>query len=203
MKNVKFSHFFLFIIIFIFLLWSVIQANDYFTWMLEVSPAVIGLLVLLFTYTRFRLTTLSYLIITILVVLMFIGGHYTYADVPLFSWLKGEFHLQRNNYDRFGHFAKGSFIIVIRELLLRNTCIKPSKWMICITLSIILAISAIYEIIEWLVAKIVGRSAKSFLATQGDVWDSQWDMSLTFIGAILSLLLLSKLHNRIMNKELK
>nr|WP_259545298.1 DUF2238 domain-containing protein [Heyndrickxia oleronia] len=203
MKNVKFSHFFLFIIIIIFLLWSVIQANDYFTWMLEVSPAVIGLLVLLFTYTRFRLTTLSYLIITILVVLMFIGGHYTYADVPLFSWLKGEFHLQQNNYDRFGHFAKGSFIIVIRELLLRNTCIKPSKWMICITLSIILAISAIYEIIEWLVAKIVGRSAKSFLATQGDVWDSQWDMSLTFIGAILSLLLLSKLHNRIMNKELK
>lgn len=106
MKNVKFSHFFLFIIIIIFLLWSVIQANDYFTWMLEVSPAVIGLLVLLFTYTRFRLTTLSYLIITILVVLMFIGGHYTYADVPLFSWLKGEFHLQRNNYDRFSTLQK-------------------------------------------------------------------------------------------------
>lgn len=201
MKHIKISHFILLIIIILAFLWSVIHAYNYYTWTLEVAPAIAGILILVFTYHRFRFTTLCYIIVTILAILMFIGGHYTYAKVPFFSWIKDEFHWHRNNYDRFGHFAKGLFVIIIREILIRKSCLSPSKWLIFITLSITLAISALYEIVEWIVAKIVGRSAKQFLATQGDVWDSQWDMSATLIGAILSLLLLSYLHNRLLKKD--
>lgn len=201
MNRIKGTHIVLLIIILIALIWSVIKATSYGTWALEVTPAIIGILIIIFTYRRFRFTTLSYFIITVLAISMFIGGHYTYSKVPLFNWIKDEFHLHRNDYDRFGHFLKGFFTIVLREILLRKSCLHPSKWLIFITLSILLAISALYEIIEWLVAKILGRSAKDFLATQGDIWDSQWDMSLALLGGIIALLLLSRLHNRFLKKE--
>ncbi|MGV3464854.1 MAG: DUF2238 domain-containing protein [Heyndrickxia sp.] len=189
----------LFIIVVVFI-WSSIKAVDYFTWVLEVTPAVVGILLLLITYPKFQFTTLSYLIIVLLAIFMFIGGHYTYARVPLFNWLKEEFHSQRNEYDRFGHFAKGFFAIVIREILIRKSCLQPSKWLIIITLSFILAISALYEIIEWLAAEILGRSAKDFLGTQGDIWDSEWDMSLAFLGGMICLFFLSHLHNKFLRK---
>jgi putative membrane protein len=197
-NRIKMTHLILLIIVITAFTWSAIKAVDYFTWVLEVTPAILGILILLFSYHRFRFTTLSYVIITVLTIFMFIGGHYTYARVPLFNWIKDNFHLQRNEYDRFGHFAKGFFAIVVREILIRKSCLHPSKWLIFITLSIVLALSAIYEIIEWLVGEIVGRSAKDFLGTQGDVWDSEWDMSLAFLGGILCLLILSRLHNKLL-----
>ncbi|MBS4171759.1 DUF2238 domain-containing protein [Bacillus sp. FJAT-49736] len=193
-------HLLLFSMIIIVFIWSSIKATDYFTWVLEVTPAVLGIFILVITYRKFPFTTLSYLIITILAIFMFIGGHYTYARVPLFHWFKEVLHTQRNEYDRFGHFAKGFFAIAIREILIRKSCLQPSKWLIFITLSFVLAISALYEIVEWLVAEILGRSAKDFLGTQGDVWDSEWDMSLSFLGGILCLILLSKLHNTFLKK---
>ncbi|MEK5392613.1 DUF2238 domain-containing protein [Margalitia sp. FSL K6-0131] len=199
-KQSKWIHLLLLLIIICVFIWSSIKAADYLTWVLEVSPAVLIILLLLVTYRKFRFTTLSYLIVTILMILMFIGGHYTYDDVPLFNWLKEKFHTQRNEYDRFGHFAKGFFAIIIREILIRKSCLRPSKWLIIITLSFILALSALYEIMEWLGAEILGRSAKDFLGTQGDVWDSEWDMSLAFLGGILCLIVLSHLHNKYLRK---
>jgi len=193
-------HVFLLLIIVVVFIWSSIKAVDYFTWFLEVTPAVLGILILLITYPKFHFTTLSYLIITLLAIFMFIGGHYTYARVPLFNWFKEVFHTQRNEYDRFGHFSKGFFAIVIREVLIRKSCLQPSKWLIIITLSFILAISALYEIIEWLASEVLGRSAKDFLGTQGDIWDSEWDMSLAFVGGMMCLLLLSSLHNKFPRK---
>jgi len=168
----------------------------------EVSPAVVLLIIVIATYNKFRLTTLSYFIITILSILTFIGGHYTYAEVPFFNWIKDEFHLNRNHYDRFGHFLKGLFVIVVRELLIRQTPLTKGPWLFSIATSIVLAIAALYEIIEWLSTKFpnAGEGAKDFLGMQGDVWDAQWDMSFALIGSILSLLLFSKLHNKQLKK---
>ncbi|MGE8205771.1 DUF2238 domain-containing protein [Heyndrickxia sp. NPDC080065] len=201
-NRIKVSHFILLLIIIGAFIWSSIKTTDYFTWVLEVSPVTIGLLILIFTYKRFRFTTLSYIIITVLSIFVFIGGHYIYERVPLFNWIKDVFHSHRNNYDRFGHFAKGFFAIIIREILIRTSCLQPSKWLIFITLSIVLAISSLYEILEWLASKIFGKSTKDFLGTQGDIWDSQWDMSLSLLGGILCLLILSKLHNKYLKKPL-
>lgn len=199
----KWIHLFLLFVVVAVFIWSSIKAASYLTWVLEVTPSVIGIIILLFTYRKFRFTTLSYLIMTVLMILMFIGGHYTYDDVPLFNWLKEKLHTQRNEYDRFGHFAKGFFAIVIREFLIRKSCLRPSKWLFTITLSFILAIAALYEIMEWLGAEILGRSAKDFLGTQGDVWDSEWDMSLAFLGGIFCLIILSHLHNKFLKKMAK
>ncbi|HHT7238213.1 TPA: DUF2238 domain-containing protein, partial [Bacillus cereus] len=151
-------------------------------------------------YNKFRFTTLSYIIIAILAIIMFVGGHYTYSKVPFFNWIKDVFDLNRNHYDRFGHLIKGLFIIVIREILLRKTQLTKGPWLVTISISISLAIAALYEIIEWLAFKITkgGTVAKDFLGTQGDMWDAQWDMSLALVGSILALLTLSTLHNRLL-----
>ncbi|WP_411266252.1 DUF2238 domain-containing protein [Bacillus sp. HNG] len=195
-------HIFLLIIVISILIWSGIKPDTYRDWALEVFPAVLGLVILLSTYKKFRFTTLAYVIIAILCILTFVGGHYTYAKVPLFNWIKEEFHLNRNHYDRFGHFLKGLLAIVIREIIIRKTELKKGFWINTFVLSATLAIAALYEIIEWLVSKIAhgGKAARDFLGTQGDIWDTQWDMSLSFIGAILALLIFSKLHNRLLNK---
>lgn len=181
--------------------WSAIKPASYLTWVMEVLPAVTGILILLFTYNRFQFTTLSYAIIAILTVFMFIGGHFTYAKVPLFEWLKNHYDLKRNHYDRFGHFSKGFLAIPIRELLIRRTCLKPSKWLVFLTLCVILALSACYEIAEWLAAEILGRAANDFLGAQGDIWDSEWDMALALSGGVLCLLALSVFHNQILRKK--
>ncbi|MCY8235008.1 DUF2238 domain-containing protein [Priestia endophytica] len=198
-------HLFLLLFVTAVFIWSMIKpVGRYLTWALEVSPAVVGLIIVIATYNKFRLTTLSYTIIAILAILMFVGGHYTYSKVPLFNWIKDVFNLKRNHYDRFGHLLKGLFAIVIREILLRKTQITKGPWLFAIITSISLAIASLYEIIEWLVSKITkgGKAAKDFLGTQGDIWDTQWDMSFALVGSILALLILSKLHNRLLKKEL-
>ncbi|MFC4799257.1 DUF2238 domain-containing protein [Neobacillus sp. GCM10023253] len=203
-KSVKTIHVLLLLVVITVLIWSLIKPASFMSWTLEATPAIIILIIAILTYKRFRLTTLSYVIIAIMAILMFVGGHYTYSKVPLFNWIKDTFDFKRNHYDRFGHFLKGMSGIVIRELLLRKTPLKKGKWLFWIVTSITLAISAMYEIIEWISFIILqgGKTAKNFLGNQGDIWDAQWDMGLTLAGTIIALLLLSKLHNKLLQKEL-
>lgn len=181
--------------------WSVIQPRDLFTWFLEVFPAIIGLGVLLATYKRFPLSDLVYGLIWIHAVILVIGGHYTYAEMPLFNWIRDAFHLSRNYYDRVGHFAQG-FIpaMIAREVLLRTTSLKRGGMLTFIIISICLAISAAYELIEWGVAEATGSAADAFLGTQGDVWDTQWDMFTALCGAAISVITLSRIHDRSMSR---
>jgi putative membrane protein len=167
------------------------------TWMLEVFPIFIAVPILVATARRFPLTPLAYRLIFVHALILMAGGHYTYAKVPLGFWMEHVFHLARNNYDRIGHFAQG-FVpaIVAREILLRRTPLTRGKWLFFIVTCICLAISACYEFIEWGTAVIGGSSADAFLGTQGDVWDTQWDMFTALMGAIVGQLLLSRLHDR-------
>jgi putative membrane protein len=195
-------HIFLLVVVIAVLIWSVIKPAVFWTWVAEVSPAVVALIIIIFTYKKFRLTSLAYWIIAILSILTFIGGHYTYAEVPLFNWIKDEFHLHRNHYDRFGHFLKGLSAIVVREILIRNTPLTKGAWLFAISTSIVLAIAALYEIVEWLSTKLpyAKKTTEDFLGMQGDKWDAQWDMSFALIGSILALLIFSKLHNQQLRK---
>ncbi|KAB2332182.1 DUF2238 domain-containing protein [Cytobacillus depressus] len=197
-------HIILLLIVITVFIWSAIRPVRYFNWTLEVLPAVTILIIAITTYSKFRLTTLSYFIIAILSIMMFIGGHYTFPKVPLFNWIKDYFDLKRNDYDRFGHFLKGLLAIVIREILIRRSPLTKGIWLYTVTLSITLAISALYEIIEWLGSVIIkgGKVSEDFLGTQGDVWDTQWDMFLSFIGAILALLTFSNLHTKQLRKKI-
>lgn len=183
-----------FLLIFI---WSVINPRDLFTWFLEVLPVIIGPIVIVATYNRFRLTTMLYVLVWIHAIILVIGGHYTYAEMPLFNWLRDTFHLERNYYDRLGHFAQG-FIpaMIAREVLLRTTPLRHGRMLSFIIVCICLAISAFYEFIEWWVAVASGSAADAFLGTQGDVWDTQWDMFFAFCGAIVALILLSRYHDK-------
>lgn len=203
LKNSKVEpfHICLLVIYFAFLLWSVINPKDIFTWILEVLPALIGLAVIAFTYNRFRLTNLVYFLALIHAVILIVGGHYTYAEMPVFNWLRDVFELERNYYDRLGHFVQG-FIpaIIAREILLRKSDLKPGKLLTFIIISICLAISACYELLEWGVAEATGTAAEAFLGTQGDVWDTQWDMFLALLGSIVSLITMSTLHDRFLRK---
>ena len=189
------------IVFFAILVWSGINPKDNFTWFLEVLPALIGLVVLAVTYNKFRLTKLAYTLILIHCIILMVGGHYTYAEVPLFDWIKNWFDLARNNYDKIGHLAQG-FIpaIIAREILIRREILNNLKWLSFIVVSICLSISALYELIEWWVAELTGESAEAFLGTQGYMWDTQSDMALALVGAIISLILLSNIHNRQLNK---
>lgn len=195
-------HAILLLIVLIIFVWSVIKPVSYLDWLAEVSPAVVAIIIVVTIYNKFRLTTLSYFIIALLSILTFIGGHYTYSEVPLFNWIKEEFHLKRNDYDRFGHFLKGLMAIVIREILIRKTPLVKGAWLTGISISILLAIAALYEIIEWLSTKISKGSgaAKDFVGMQGDRWDAQWDMLWAFLGTILALLLFTKLHDKLLKK---
>ena len=189
------------IIFFAILIWSGINPKDYFTWFLEVLPALIGIIILAVTYNKFRLTKLAYSLILIHCIILMVGGHYTYAEVPLFDWIKNHFDLARNNYDKIGHLAQG-FIpaIIAREILIRKEIVKRDNWLSFIVVSICLAISAFYELIEWWVAELTGESAEAFLGTQGYVWDTQSDMALALFGAIFSLVAFSKIHNKQLKK---
>lgn len=178
-------------------IWSLVRPHDGFTWLLEAFPVIIGLPILLLTYRRFPFSRLAYGLMLLHAVILLVGAHYTYAEMPLFNWLRDTYGLDRNYYDRLGHLAQG-FIpaIVVREILLRQSPLKPGKWLAFVVLSICLAISALYEMLEWWVAVASGSDAVAFLATQGDVWDTQWDMFLCLLGAIASLALLSHRHDR-------
>lgn len=175
------------------LIWSGINPKDQFTWLLEVIPAMIGLALIASTYKYFKLTSLLYFFILVHCIVLMIGGHYTYAEVPLFDNLFGS---ERNNYDKVGHFFQG-FVpaLLAREILLRKQVVNGRGWLILFVISVSLAFSAFYELIEWWVAVLTGENAEAFLGTQGYVWDTQSDMALALFGAICSLLLLSKLHD--------
>lgn len=184
-------------IFFTALLWSGISPKDYPTWILETAPAVIAFIVLVMTRQKFRLTDLTYNLILIHSLILMIGAHYTYAEVPLFDWLRDVFNLERNNYDKLGHLAQG-FIpaIVAREILIRNQVLLNLKWLNFFIVCICLAISALYELIEWCVALLSSKAAEAFLGTQGYIWDTQSDMAFALLGAVLALALLSDIHDR-------
>ncbi|MGR8999711.1 MAG: DUF2238 domain-containing protein [Gammaproteobacteria bacterium] len=188
-------------IFFTVLIWSVINPKDYLTWALETAPAIIAFIVLIATRSRFPLTNLAYGLILIHSVILMIGGHYTYAEVPLFDWFKEVFNLERNNYDKVGHFAQG-FVpaIIAREIIIRNHVLKNTNWLNFFVICICLAISAFYELIEWCVAIVSKEAAESFLGTQGYIWDTQSDMAYALLGAMVALATLNHTHDRQINK---
>ena len=183
------------------LTWSAVHPHDYFTWVLEVFPALLALLALALIHSRFQFTTLVYVLIFLHACILFVGGHYTYAEVPLFNWIRDHYHLARNDFDRVGHFAQG-FVpaLVAREVLLRRKIVLRRGWLFFIVLSICLAISAAYELLEWRVAVATGSAANAFLGTQGDPWDTQEDMATAAVGALSALLLFSRWHDRLIGK---
>lgn len=185
------------------LTWSGIGPHDRFTWFLEVAPALLYLLILSITYKKFPLSDLLYVLIAIHAIILMIGGHYTYAEMPLFNWLRDAFDLSRNHYDRVGHFAQG-FIpaLIAREILLRTSPLQRGKWLFSIVICICLAISAAYELIEFGMSIATGTAADAFLGSQGDVWDSQKDMLMCLIGAITALVTMPRFHDRSLQKLL-
>lgn len=188
----------IFLLVFI---WSAIAPKDHFTWFLEVLPALIGLVLMAVTIRRFPLTTLLYNFILLHCIVLMVGGHYTYAEVPLFDTIANWMGSERNNYDKVGHFFQG-FVpaLLAREILIRKAIVNGKSWLNVIIVSICLAFSAFYELIEWWVALASGEDAEAFLGTQGYVWDTQSDMALALLGAILSLAVLAKLHDQALKK---
>ena len=179
------------------LIWSGINPKDYLTWILETAPAMVTFIILMATRQRFQLTSLAYGLILVLSLILMIGGHYTYAEVPLFDWFKDVFNLDRNNYDKAAHFAQG-FVpaIIAREIIIRNDVVKNTNWLNFFIICICLAISAFYELIEWCVAIVSKEAAEAFLGTQGYIWDTQSDMAFALLGAIVALVTLKHTHDR-------
>ncbi len=180
---------------------SAVGPFDRTTWFLEVFPILIAVPLLVASYRRFPLTPLLYRLIFLHALILMTGGHYTYARVPLGDWIQHAFALGRNHFDRLGHFAQGFVPSILgREILLRRSPLRPGKWLFFIVVCICLAFSAFYELIEWWSAVLLGSAADDFLGTQGDVWDTQWDMFMALIGATTAQLLLSRMHDREMEE---
>ena len=181
------------VVFFAVLIWSGIMPKNYFTWVLEVAPALIGLGILAATYDKFALSRLTYCLILLHCIVLMIGGHYTYAEVPLFDTIANWFGWERNHYDKLGHFVQG-FVpaCIAREILLRFNVVKNERWLSILVMSVCLAFSAFYELVEWWVALAVGSDAESFLGTQGYVWDTQSDMFMALIGSAVFLLFFRK-----------
>lgn len=180
---------------------SAINPFDWLTWWLEVFPIFIAVAVLWATHRRFPLTPFLYRLILLHALVLILGAHYSYARVPLGFWVQDLFDLSRNHYDRLGHFAQGFFpAMIVREVLLRRTPLGRGAWLFFLVSSVCLAISAFYEFVEWWAALLAGDGATEFLGTQGDVWDTQWDMFLALCGSILAQLTLSGLHDRALAK---
>ncbi len=176
---------------------SFYQPTDQLTWFLETVPVMVGIVLLLLTWRNFPLTLLLCFLLSLHALILILGGHYTYAKVPLGFWMQDLFDFSRNHYDRIGHIAQG-FIpaILAREILLRRSPLIPGKWLFLLVTSVCLAFSAFYEMVEWWTALLSGEAATAFLGTQGDIWDTQWDMFFAFMGAMVAQLLLSRWHNR-------
>jgi putative membrane protein len=173
------------------------RPRDGFTWLLETAPVLVGVPVLVATRRTFPLTPLLYVLLTVHAGILMVGGHYTYAEVPLGFWVRDALGLARNHYDRLGHFAQG-FVpaILAREILVRRSPLRGSRWLPVLVACVCLAFSALYELVEWWTALLTGEAATAFLGTQGDPWDTQWDMFLALVGAVCALLLLSRVHDR-------
>ena len=179
--------------------WSAWHPKDAFTWILEVFPVVIGLVALAGTRRRFPLSRLLLGLIALHMVVLMVGGHYTYAEVPTFDWIRDQFGLARNHYDRVGHFFQGLVpALIAREILLRATPLQPGALVGFLALCVAMAISAWYELLEWWVALVTGAAAEAFLGTQGDPWDTQSDMFFAAIGALCAVILMRGLHDRSM-----
>ncbi|HYU40997.1 MAG TPA: DUF2238 domain-containing protein [Vicinamibacteria bacterium] len=179
------------------LAWSGLRPHDRLTWLLEVAPILMGVPVLIATRRRLPLTPLAYRLIFVHALILMTGGHYTYAEVPLGDWVKDALGLARNHYDRLGHFAQG-FVpaILAREILLRRTPLRRGGWLFFLVTCVCLAISACYELVEWWTAVATGEAATAFLGTQGDPWDTQWDMFTALVGALTAQLTLARMHDR-------
>ena len=181
--------------------WSGWHPFDRITWWLEVAPGIIGAVLLIATYSHFRFTTLVYTFIALHIILLCVGGHYTYARVPLFNWIEPYFGWHRNHFDRLGHFAQG-FVpaLIARELFIRLRVVTASGWRTAIIILICMGVSALYELLEWATALLSGEAASAFLGTQGDVWDTQKDMFMALLGAICALFFMSFWQNKQMRK---
>ena len=179
------------------LVWSGIAPKDRFTWWLEVAPVLIGAPILAATYRRFPLTPLVYRLLFLHAAILMIGGHWTYAEVPLGFWMQQAFGFTRNHYDRIGHLAQG-FVpaLLAREVLLRRSVLRRGGWLFFLVTCVCLALSALYELVEWWTAAATGEAATAFLGTQGDPWDTQWDMFFALVGALAAQLLLGRAHDR-------
>ena len=182
-------------------IFSYIGAKEEFTWWLEALPVFVGI-VALFIFRKFQFTNLVYVVIFIHFLVLLLGAHYTYAEVPGFSWMNEIFGGTRNNYDKIGHFIQGfSPALIAREILIRNKVLHKKSWLPFLVLSIVLAISAFYELIEWVISLFSGEAGDRFLGTQGYIWDTQTDMFTALIGGLVALLLFSKIHNRAISKK--
>ena len=179
------------------LVWSAIRPHDYFTWFMEVFPALIGIVIVIAIQRRARITPLLLVLLTLHAAILMVGGHYTYAQVPLGESMKSWFGWARNDYDRIGHFAQG-FVpaLVAREIFIRRGVVHSRGWMFAIILLVCLGISAAYELLEWGTALAEGSRADDFLGTQGDPWDTQEDMATALVGAFTALVLLPHVHDR-------
>ena len=184
-------------IFFSFFIWSVINPKDLFTWFLEVLPALIALIVLALTYKKFQFTPLVYTLILIHCIILMVGGHYTYANVPLFDFIKEILQQDRNNYDKLGHLAQG-FIpaMVSREIIIRKSIITIESWRNFFIICFCLALSSFYELVEWWVAIFTNEASNDFLGTQGYIWDTQSDIAWALLGSVLALILLRKYHTK-------
>lgn len=195
------KHLVLIVLFFAGLIISAINPHDYFTWMLEIFPAILGFAVLVLTFRRFKFSYLTYVFILLHCYVLFIGGHYTYAEVPAFNWLRDAFHQMRNNYDKVGHFTQG-FVpaMITRELFIRLGVVKSKGWLAVLTVCVCTTISVLYEFLEWFVSIVSGQSGDSFLGTQGYVWDTQSDMLYAMIGAICMVVLMAKVQDKAIAK---
>lgn len=191
---------FLLAAVFAAVVWSGIAPKDRLTWWMEVAPTFAGLIALFLTRKKFRFTPLLQTLIALHMILLAVGGHYTYAEVPLGNWLREALHLGRNHFDRLGHFVQGLVpALIAREIILRRALISGRGWIAFFVVCTALAISAAYELIEWLAALIYGKNADAFLGGQGDIWDTQKDMACALVGAVFALVLLSRWHDRQLN----
>jgi len=187
--------------LFIFLCWSAYRPYDGVTWMLEAFPVFIGLGILSLTYKKFKFTDLVYGLIFLHCLILLLGAHYSYAEVPFFNYLRDELELSRNYYDRVGHFMQGFVPAMIgRELIIRTSTLKSGKWLFTLVVLGCLGISSLYELFEWGIAELLHQSADAFLGTQGDIWDTQKDMFMALIGAVAALILFSKYHDKVITK---
>lgn len=200
-NSVSRFHIFLLVSLFAVLVWSAIKPHDYFTWFLEVLPALIAVAIFAFFYKRFRFTNLVYTIVWLHCIVLMVGGKYTYAEMPLFDTIGNFFGWTRNNYDKVGHFMQGfSPALVAREVFIRKEIVSGKWWTYFLAVAVPLAFSAFYEFVEWWVSLLTGSAGDSFLGTQGYIWDTQTDMFMCFIGSILSLFLLSRLQDKQINQ---